>query len=360
MRLAVMKIGANITFSPNNASAANADILYFLRQLEIDDHDITIVTHRTRNTKIPKRLKFLEIAVAEVDDFKDTDAILLFNGSINFFGGACDPNLLAMYRLLNKLNKPIIFVQTDGQLYFKQLWPSIHKREWAQGLHASEFWVDTQKVVYLTQGRDHTKLDRLLTTKPDAIIPEEYVHYPIAQTILAKHDKFIPKNETPFGLKHYDLGFGGATRNTYKRKRIEHYYNRDNTLLFGNLRGVKAPKAKMQAKCSYQHFIRMMMMCKATVIVGDEFYENNYFTLRMYESLLADCITFIDHRMDSEHRFYGLSDEWLYVTKPADLHIDAGHYILFKEVKDRVLRSYNEELERQRLVARIERCIDRV
>jgi len=355
MKLAIAKIGATITFSANNSSAANADILYFLRQLEIDNHDITIITHKTRNTKIPKRIKFLE--VAKTPNIEEFDALLVFNGSINFFGGACDPNLLALYNMMRCSTIPIVYVNTDGQLYFKQLWPSIWKRDWAQNLHQNDYWVDPTRVSYLTQASDKARLEKFIDSKDDAIKPDSIRHYPIARTILAKHEKFIPKNETPYHLKTYDLGFGGATRNTYKRKRIEHYYNHPNTLLFGNLRGVTAPLAKMQAKCSYQHFIRMMMMCKSTVIVGDEFYEDNHCTLRFYESLLADCVTYIDRRMDPHFHWYGGMRDF-HITNPEEIYIDTLEYNAFREYKNFVLDSYEEESEREELETVIKLCAD--
>jgi len=133
MKLAICKIGANITFSKNNASAANGDILYFIRQLEIKDHDITFVTKKTRNTRLPPLSEF--ISVLDEPSLDDFDAILVFNGSLNFFGGQESKETLSLYRTLAKTKTNIIYINTDGALPFKQLWPSIHKREWAKNYY---------------------------------------------------------------------------------------------------------------------------------------------------------------------------------------------------------------------------------
>lgn len=350
MKIAICKIGANITFSSGNKSAANADILYFLRQLEIDDHDVTIHTHKTRNTFIPKRIGFEEIQ--ETQSFDIYDKVLVFNGSINFFGGAPDPNLFALYRALARTSGcPIIYVNTDGALPFKQLWPIIRHREWAQGMTEYEFDIEEMNVHYLTQGRNVAKMIELVQRKPEHIIPAGFNHYPLYQTILAKHEKFIKPNEQQFEFRPYDLGFGGYTRNTYKRKRIEHYYNSRhwNTLLFGNLRGVTAPNTKIMAKCSYQQFIKRMHYCRATVIVGDEFYEDNFFTLRMYESLLADNMVFIDERLDPDHDFY-MGDDQFYVNTPKYMGIDTKNYLDWSSHKRRILGDYDWEYQRDYLV----------
>lgn len=353
MKIAICKIGANVTFSSSNKSAANADILYFLRQLEIDDHDVTIHTHKTRNTFIPKRIGFAEIQ--DTQSFDDYDKVLVFNGSINFFGGVADPNLLALYRALRNSNAPIIYVNTDGALPFKQLWPSIYKRPWAQDFEEDDFFVHEDKVTYLTQGRDIYKMGQLCISKPDRIVPYRIIHYPLYEMILAKHEKYFKPNDIAFEDRKYNLGFGGYTRNTHKRNRIEHYYHGryDTTLLFGNLRGVNTGNAIVQPKCSYQHFIAKMKQCKATVIVGDKFYENNFFTLRMYESLLADNMVFIDECLDPHHDFFG-PHSGMYVNNSKDVVIDPRTYLDFQRIKRWKLGTYNWERQRDWLVTTLE------
>jgi hypothetical protein len=350
MKIAICKIGANITFSSGNKSAANADILYFLRQLEIDDHEVSIHTHKTRNTLIPKRLGFKEIQ--ETQSFDSYDKVLVFNGSINFFGGIPDHNLFALYRALAKTTLcPIIYVNTDGALPFKQLWPVIRHREWAKDMTAIDYHIDEDNVHYFTQGRNAKKMLNLVNSKPENIVPAGFNHYPLYQMILAKHEKFFKPNPTLFEFRRYDLGFGGYTRNTYKRKRIEHYYNtkHNTTLLFGNLRGVKAPNTTIRPKVSYQQFIREMWQCRATVIIGDQFYEDNFFTLRMYESLLADNIVFIDERLDPDHDFYK-GDYEFYVNSPNELVIDSKTYLDWSRHKRAILASYDWDTERDYLV----------
>ena len=357
MRLAIMKIGANITFSSNNASAANADILYFLRQINVDDHDITIITHRTRNTFIPKKIRFLEINTHP--NLNEFDAVIVFNGSVNFFGGAMDPNLLAIYSALHECDIPIIYLQTDGALPFKQLWPLIWKREWAQDLNKEDYYIEPEQVCYMTQGRDMNALNQLILSKKELVQTTNLEHYPHARCILAKHEQYIKPNPIPFEDRKYELGFGGYVRNTYKRKRIEHYFNAEDNLLFGNLRGVRAPLARMQGKCSYQQFIKMMHQCKGTVIIGDEYYCDNYITLRFYECLLADCITFIDHRLDTYHYMYGEDNE-LYVVHPNGIYVDYRMYDIFQECKRNVFSFYNFEHAREELIGVIQQCQDQI
>lgn len=313
MKIAVLKIGANITFSSANKSAANADIKYALKTIDNNANEITIISKKTRNTIIPKEYKFANLE--DVDSLDEADIVLLFNGSINFFGGAFSPEIIKTYKLLSRTTAKIVYVQTDGQMWFQQLWPLIENRVWAKGFEESDFHISGDKVSYITQGRNLNKFRQELMGKKYTIIPEQIVHYPWESTIL-QFDFPIPR---PWSQRQYDLGFGGATRNTYKRKLIEKYYNSPglSNLLFGNLRGVNCPNAKMEAKVSYQQFIPKMSSCKTTVAFGDKFYNNNFHTLRMYENILAGCLMFVDSNFCDN--FYKNITEQLYVKNQSEV-----------------------------------------
>jgi len=339
MKLAICKIGANITFSSQNASAACADILYFLRTLDPSQHKVTICTHKTRNTIIPRPLIFQEIQMT--NNFNEYDAVIVFNGSINFFGGAEDLNLIRLYKALSKTKVPIAYANTDGQLPFQQLWPLIHKRDWAKKYHYDEFEIDGGNVSYITQGKDLKKVRAKTNEKPHYVSPSTIIYFPLDMTILAKNQKFF-KDAPPIEDRPFELIFGGATRNTYKRKRIEHYYNdsRISTLLFGNLRGVHCPNAKFEGKVSYQQFVRMMYRGKSTIIIGDEFYENNFCTLRVWESVLAGCNVFIDNRFDSHNTIFSEHSD-MYITRPYEIMEETPSHIESQKEIYRSVREFN-------------------
>lgn len=320
MKIALTKIGANITFSPNNGSAANADILYALRTMKGHNHEFTICTKKTTNTVLPKALSLVDIS--NVDSFDNYDCVLVFNGSINFYGGNPDYGLLGLYRALHKTTVPIIFVQTDGALYLQNLWPLIAKREWAKNMTEEEFSINPENLYYLTQGRDIQKINEFIKSAKNSIIPYSVSHFPWEQTILsgaeANKTGLIKPSE-----RIYDLGFGGYIRNSHKQRRIERYYDESDlkTLLFGNLRGIKLQHTKVLPKVSFQSMVGYMSDCRASVIVGDYFYNDNFHTLRMYENLLAGCAILIDRQLDTRGDFYhGIPhSEMFYVDKPSDV-----------------------------------------
>jgi hypothetical protein len=321
MKIAIAKIGANITLSKNNGSAANADILYALRTMKGFGHRFTIVTHKTSNTSLPVALGFEELYT--IKDFNDYDCVMLFNGSINFFGGVEDPGVISLYKALAKTRKPVFFVNTDGVLVLRNLWPMIANREWAKGYSEKDFDLENTPIHYLTQGRDLPKMRRHIIETKNSVIPLTIDHFPWEQTILSEHEKWFPIKPRPVSKREYDLGFGGYIRNSHKQRRIERYYDEADirTLLFGNLRGINLKNTELHPKISFQSMVPTMEQCQASVIVGDLLYNDNFHTLRMYECLLAGCAVLIDKQLDSKGEFYKdiSPGNRFYVNSPSDV-----------------------------------------
>jgi len=316
MKILVTKIGANITWSKSVTSAANTDIKYLLSCLDTQtDFDISIISKKTRNTIIPKKYKFINLNDSSFQNVtEEHDVLVVFNGSINFFGGARDESPLNIYRLMNtcsKEQKPIFVINTDGQLILKKLWPMIHKREWATDLSANEFDIDESNVHYISQFRNVNELIRDdAERKKKIVIPKENTMFIDLAASMLCHGKikgFDPRINYPkLEDRKIDLTYGGYTRNTYRRKRLQHFYFNPilkklklKLKLFGNLRDFGIVN-----RVSPSQFIRIMRSSRATIIVGDKEYENNTFTLRMYESILSGVIVFIDSKFDQKCRFY--------------------------------------------------------
>lgn len=319
MKIALAKIGANISFSCENGSAANADILYALRSMKGHGHTFTACTKKTRNTVLPKAVAFKDIQ--DVNSFNEFDVVLVFNGSINFYGGLPDNSVIALYKALHNTTIPIIFVHTDGAMYFHDLWPMIAKREWAKNWSPEEFKVNPTNLYYITQGRNQPKVLDFIKKSKNHVLPYQIHHFPWERTILSGAD--TSSMRPSLSQRNYDLGFGGYIRNSHKQRRIEHYYDEPDlkTLLFGNLRGIKVKHTKVLPKVPFQSMITYMSDCRSSVIVGDQFYNDNFHTLRMYENLIAGCAILIDKQLDTTRDFYmGVPNgELFYVEKPSQV-----------------------------------------
>ena len=74
----------------------------------------------SENTIIKKPYKLHDYT--EVKSLNKLDALLVFNGPINFFGGSEDPGLPKQYELINSFDGPAYYVMTDCRYPMIQLW----------------------------------------------------------------------------------------------------------------------------------------------------------------------------------------------------------------------------------------------
>lgn len=354
MRVGILKLGANITWSKNVLTAANVDIHTMCRAL-FPFSEICIISGKTRNTKIPTAGTFYDIRSIDVNSL-DLSCLLVFNGNVNFFGGTESPEGILNYVHINKFKGPVFIVNTDGQLAFKQLWPAIEPKPWAKNWNREDVWVSRTDIQYITQARDLRKTKKTYEKQKNFIKPSAYYSFPIEQAILIDHDKRPIKLRLP----KYDLIYGGRPRSTGRQKDIDTFYIKHSqelkVHLFGgfskkNLRSPAHEGISFGSKVSNFQFIPKMSEGFFTCIVGDPFYHGNFFTLRMYESILAGCTPFISTSMDPDREFY--SDEYLkeflYVnsgeelaTKIKAIKFDEMGFIYDKVFSDKVL-SFNAE-----------------
>lgn len=367
MKIAICKGGTNITFSSNNRSAANADILYTIKQIydgsKRDNPEITIVTKKTRNTFIPKIFNVIEYDKVDFDDY---DNIILFNFSINFFGGQDGGNLMGLYSKLSNSNTTIKYMFTDGQLPFKKLWPHIKDREFAKNRTESEFEIDENRITYISQGSDIMKTYAHISSIKHTYKPREIEYIDIARFILANYfcrdtrqiifPKCFKNNDRKFVL-----GFGGVERNTYKRKLIEKFYTESyqmengeigKTLIFGKIKTVKGPHITNIGQVPFYNVLHQMSKCHCTVIIGDSFYEHNFLTLRYYEAILSGCIPLMYHKMSN----VGSGNFCIPIKDREDIQyyirnfIHCSDYELKNDIYDYIDCAYKFDEERQRLL----------
>lgn len=312
-RIGIMKIGANITWSKSIKTASNFDIQSICDILE-EHFEIVIISKRTRNTVIPEGYIFqdiLEMRDINKGNFKN---LLIFNGSINFFGGAEAPDQIKIYHWINKFEGNISYVMTDGQLFFKQIWPAVHAKEWHTNWREEDLVVTREDIKYIYQGRDANKLNKLIDKhSSQAIKPSKIISFPIDQAILYNNDMEI---ENDGSRAHFDLIYGGAPRSGARAKKLEKFYlyKHYSTYLFGaikskNIKNSENYRITFGDKVDHKDFIRELGKAYATIIIGDDFYDSNFFTLRMYESILAGILVFIDEKFDPQHIFYSGDEE---------------------------------------------------
>lgn len=300
--IGILKIGANITQSKAIKTASNMDIFSLADILLEQDFQVTIITKRTRNTIIGHQYNLIDIMDFIKFNHK-MDALLVFNGAINFFGGAESPELIENYKIM-KIHENVWYVMTDGRFPLKQVWPAISGRDWGQKYNPEDLVLG--HIDYMYQGYDHKKLIDLVAKGKDAVPIRSIRTLNIPWAIMLQEHLVYP---TPLKERDYDLVYIASNRDSYRAKRFEEFYNlqMDASILHGGSMKLPFPMALTSKKIGTipnSSFVKTLAKAKATVIIGDKFYCNNFYTLRIFESIFAGCITFIDEQFDINKKIY--------------------------------------------------------
>jgi hypothetical protein len=327
--LGILKIGANITYSGTaNRTAANFDVTSVCDALR-PNFRLHFITKITRNTMLPKTAMYTDVQEVK-DRINDLgiDALLIFNGAVNHWGGEPDANAIEIWRFIQSFQGRVFYLHTDGAMRLHQVYDkTFENRGWTKRWPKDEIFVDRNDIVYLTQARSVKHIESLINkTHGIKIRPENIIYFPIQEAGLLKRYKF----KKPREIK-YDLIYGGGLRSGRRRDQIVQWFFGHTELkvkVFGNISAQKcqvpldSPMPEFGPPVASSMFISEMRRGLATVQIVDSWYENHWVTLRFYEALQAGVIPFVDHRADRRRVLYypgSVIEDFLYVKNQKDL-----------------------------------------
>ena len=262
-------------------------------------------------------------------DINSFDKIIIMGSMANFFGGVKDDDVINIYKVLAKYNRGnLYYIFNDFRLPFRQLWKNIANRDWNDC--AKEDVFITAPIVILSQFRD----------LKDALKANTYDGNNIADVVFFDFAKWILHTDACKYIDNtgeYDLIYGGSFRAGNRVKKFTEYFvNRDsNIAIYGSMsaRNFKdIPEEQLPeflGRVDSEKCIEMNSKGFSTLIVGEKHYNNSTITLRVYESILANCVVFIDTEFDEKH----------YLNLHPFMYIKSG-----KELDDKIefLRSNKE------------------
>ena len=262
--------------------------------LEIQGFDVTIAT--TVDT---------DIAVAyDKLDVNSFDKVLVMNALVDFPGGEENKMIDALFKFLKPYKGVIYNLLVDLAIPFKQLYPLVKDRKWNKYQTAEEINLDNEFII-LSQASNINEVRRIYEKSGVNIKDIRYV--PINEWI-------VHTNEFIENTGEVDLIIGTSFRGGRRKQKYTDYFLRRNEIsveLFGSIKpnhfkGITIPNnVKFTEKLKdVSKVVEKNSTGFATVLVGDPNYKNNIITLRFAESLLANCVTFIDEDFDRNHRIY--------------------------------------------------------
>jgi hypothetical protein len=333
-KIAVVKIGARITVSNTGTAASTGETLVIIDMLVKSGVSVDAYTKVLNKDIKPNTFTIYNIE----DEYKNInnrkyDALLIINGNGNFFGGAEDINILLTYNIINNFKGKVFYLVSDLACCLKQIWPNVSNKEWGSKYKEEDISITREDINIIAQC-NNLKGFRDITDK-DKIKFDKIYHFPIEKYSLYS-DKLYNNS-----YKDIDILYGGAFRQGRREKdMIKYYFGYPDDIdirMFGKVK-ISDFKTKhysnlrppvFEAPVKYTDFLLKMSTSKSTIIIGDLLYKKlEMLTLRIYESIQAGVITFIDSDFDKNHLVYNnkVLQDICYVNSREDI-IDRIKYI---------------------------------
>lgn len=312
MKVAVLKLGARIVFGSKVGSSGGsgeaASLIDMLTKGGVDVHCFTKILAKDEN---PSHVTLLDIN----DSFQqivtpEYGALIVINGAVNFFGGQEDPSQILNYRVINQFTGPVYYIYCDPNLPLKQIWSSIEKKPWASNWSKSDIEI-TKPIHVVSQSYNLVKNKELFEK-------QGYTVASIQQYDFQKFPMMFEQIEEPLFGKTIDISYGGTFRSGRREKKlIEFYFGYPTSInieVFGKIKQTDFNEKKIAnlrpplftGPVDYNKMITKMSSSKCHIAIGDNQYPDfEMISQRVYESIMAGCLVFIDVEFDKNKRIFG-------------------------------------------------------
>lgn len=330
MKIAIINMGNNVI---NFKTVPSSETIYLFKVISEMGLNVDIIS--LKNGVYTK--SFDEV------DVNDYDRLIVVNSSINFFGGKPNLAILSAQKFMAKYKSKIYYLFTDIRLPFSQSWPNVKNRPWAY-LYTEEELLIKSPIKVISQGIN-LDIAKAAHKKVDNVIEFEY--FPIEQYKIHMNDFQLSKPTK----KTLDVIYGGSFRSGQREsKMVEFLFDTGlNIEFFGNAREkqFKNPKYPWTKAPVFTGKIPMNMVSEknsqaiAALIIGDKNYNDNFITLRVWETMAFDAVMLIDEEFDTKHRI--INDARFYVNNRAEL-IDRVNELKHSDVLRKEMLSIQHDI----------------
>lgn len=353
MKVAIIKLGSRISFNARDTSGGNGEARSIINMLVKGGAEAHIFTKILAKDDLKSEYHWHNIA----DEYKNLDgydSLIILNGNVNFFGGAEDVEQLLNYEIINNFPGKVFYIFCDPSLTLSQIWPAVSKKPWASNWSEKQLNIVRTDITYLSQPHDVDKVMTML--KPNDVKPAKIIHFPFEQfPCLLGVMKF---NDNP----SVHLSYGGTMRGGKRQKKMAEFYfglpDYINVEMFGKIDASDfKPKVienlshpKFTGPVKYDMMLDKMNDTMAHVVIGDPLYEQiNDIPQRLYESVMAGAVTFLDADMDQVRRVWKnldpITQKFIHVTNKADLVEKMQAIISYPAVRKQIHRSLVEAIQ---------------
>lgn len=325
MKVAVLKLGARLVFGDKiGTSGGTGEAVSLIEMLIKGGVEVECYTKvLASDPKGPCLIHNIEDTYDMVNNM-GYDALVVVNGSVNFFGGAEDKAQILNYHMINNFKGPVIYLYCDPNLPLKQLWYSIEKKEWASNWNKNDILI-TKDIHVISQSYNLEKNKAIFENNGYKVASIQ--QYPF-QKFPMMRDKAI---EPMFG-REIDISYGGTFRSGRREKKlIDFYWGYPQSLfveVFGKIRHEDFNEKKVEGlrppifsgPVDYSQMIPKMSNAKYHIAIGDNMYPDfEMISQRVYEAIMAGCVVFLDKEFDKNKRVFPEHD-FFYVSNRDEVY----------------------------------------
>lgn len=333
MKIGLIKIGERLSYNiKSDAGMASGEPLVVAKLLSEMGNEVKLGTVIKRNDLLSRPdinndLVSLVDIEESIDPILSCDALVVWCGYIDFWGGAEAPYIMNQYEIINKFKGKILYILTDIVVPPVQLWPKIEGRPWGPKYKKEDIWIERQDITIASQAHNKEFLEKLLKAYPH----KEVINLPLWK-LPALYNNPKRFNQDP----EFDLIYGGLNNRKKRYPKILKWFFESGakTGLFGrDLLADKEFVKKLPEKFDAEYLAKVKFgqqvvnftnfAAKATVVIGDPDYEESQLIPnRFVEGILSSIVCFIDIDLDPDKKLIRnkeLSD-FLYVESVDQLN----------------------------------------
>jgi hypothetical protein len=314
MKVAVLKLGARLVFGNKvGTSGGSGEAISLVDMLVKGGVTVHCYTKILDSDPIPSddnlHMMNIESYFLNIEN-QNYDALVVVNGSVNFFGGAEDAAQILNYHIINNFKGPVVYLYCDPNLPLKQIWPSIEKKEWADNWKERDIKI-TRDIHVISQSYN-------LTKNKEIFEKNGYNVASIQQYDFQKFPMMRDRIPEPLLGRSVDISYGGTFRSGRREKKlIDFYFGYPEDIsveVFGKIKlddfnpkkieGLNPPK--FTGAVDYSKMIPKMADAKYHIAIGDNQYPDfEMISQRVYEAIMAGTFVFIDKEFDKNKRIFG-------------------------------------------------------
>jgi hypothetical protein len=275
---------------------------------------------------ISKKIKETDIDYIDINtlnSLNDYDKIYIHNFNTNFFGGLVSELTIKFLRLISTYNNELIYYITDPKLKYQNIATQILKRK--SSTFEVDITTDELKKIEKAIAYNELRTKALFTGyNYQPIFGLDFTSVEIynvfkdigSDIVLPVNDLFAESAE-----KVYDICYYGDDRGSYRNNKIKKYFNTIslNTLTIGC--DLELANNQFYKKVDHSELYKLVQKSYSSLVIGDKEHENSFATMRFYENIQFEVVSFVDISYDSNKSLFSnqLLKDFNYIQSQEEL-----------------------------------------